>query len=176
MDKCVTFYIEENWAVLLNFAKGKCRGDWATAEDSVSHVYIKSNEPNIFCKLYDDFWAYNKIREYLKSYWRKIQNPNRHKEQLVNNGISYNLEKEFADKEYLNYILKEIYSFIRKKYPRAQTKYSYYFRIWLSQKYLGESAEETQKRFPDINIQEVQSRCSSFLSEFNKYITKKKAK
>jgi len=174
MSDCVTFFIEKNPNLLLGYAFKRSGGNWQIAEDSVSFVNVKSHEADVFCKIYNRWWPFNQIKEFIKKEWKRkrkeVDKP------LILDFVDHNqnVEKDFITKDYLIFITREFSAFVRKKYPRAHTKYMFYFQIWRSHKLSGRSIEDIQADFPDTNMKEVESRCSAMISEFIKYLKKKK--
>jgi len=154
-------------------------GNKNLSKDSVSHAYIKANKPDKICKINNPWWVYNTVREYIRSTWKKAQ-----KERKAHISIAGMEEKgrltdfteDLITKEYLNFIMNEVISFIRKRYPKAHSKYTFYFEIFCYKKKWGVPWEEIQEKFPGVNTKEVQSRISEILKKFKKYHTKKQKK
>ena len=179
MTVCVIDFIEENYKILFKFAMNRSGGDRELSADAVSHAFIRANEPDIICKIYNEWWAYNRIKEYIRAYWKK-----RGKEREIITFIDWINEKgellDFGEdaviKEYLDFILDKVISFIRKRYPQSQEKYIHYFEICCYQKLTGDPWDIVQHNFPKLNIKEVQSRCSEILKEFRAYYLPRKRK
>jgi len=170
-NECLEFF-KKNKDELFGLAFKISHGNQELAKDALSDATAKAFEPQNDCKFKSIEKYMGAMLNYVRKEFRISLRYSRKSIESLPDETPMDLatgEKSILSDESQHMIM----DFIDYKFPRSADTYKFYMKIRFEKELGGYSWKEMQEKYPKIDMNVVQVRCSEIIKKFEKYFEKK---